>query len=126
MGTMSIDPELKWVGAILFSVGLFVVFTFGLDLYTGKVGYMFNDKPWTYGIDLLLMLVGNFIGALFIGLIMPMSEQFVPGFIDARLNTQDLPLAKRDYPHTWHLLPPAISEYIHKIFVVLAHTYLYV
>ena len=92
MGTMSINPELKWVGAILFSVGLFVVFTFGLDLYTGKVGYMFNDKPWTYGIDLLLMLVGNFIGALFIGLIMPMSEQFVPGFIDARLDMLDDPI----------------------------------
>ena len=92
LGTMSIDPELKWVGAILFSIGLFAVFTFGFDLYTGKVGYMFSDKPWTYGIDLLIMLVGNFIGALFIGLIMPMSDAFVPGFIDARLDMLDDPI----------------------------------
>ncbi|MBO4357434.1 MAG: formate/nitrite transporter family protein [Candidatus Methanomethylophilaceae archaeon] len=92
LGTMSINPELKWVGAILFSIGLFGVFTFGFDLYTGKVGYMFDNKPWTYGIDLLIMLVGNFIGALFIGLLMPMSDQFVPGFIDGRLNMLDDPI----------------------------------
>ena len=86
LGCMSIKPELKWVGAILFSIGLFTVFTFGLDLYTGKVGYMFDDKPWTYGIDLLIMLVGNFIGTLFIAICMPMGYQFIPGFIDARLD----------------------------------------
>jgi formate/nitrite transporter FocA (FNT family) len=89
---MGIDPELKWVGAILFSIGLFTVFTFGLDLYTGKVGYMFDDKPWTYGIDLLIMLVGNFIGTLFIAQCMPMADQFVPGFIDGRLDMLDSPV----------------------------------
>lgn len=92
LGTMSINPELKWVGAILFSVGLFTVFTFSLDLYTGKVGYMFDDKPWTYGIDLLIMLVGNFIGTLIIAACMPMADQFVPGFIDGRLDMLDSPI----------------------------------
>ena len=91
LGTMSIDPQLKWVGAILFSIGLFIVFTFGLDLYTGKVGYMFDNKPWTYGIDLIIMLIGNFVGTLIIAFCMPMSEQFVPGFIDARLDMLDAP-----------------------------------
>ena len=92
LGTMSINPELKWVGAILFSIGLFTVFTFSLDLYTGKVGYMFDDKPWTYGIDLLIMLVGNFIGTLLIAQCMPMADQFIPGFIDGRLNMLDSPI----------------------------------
>lgn len=92
LGTMSIDPSLKWVGAILFSIGLFTVFTFGLDLYTGKVGYMFDDKPWTYGIDLLLMLVGNFVGTLFVSFMMPMPEQFVHGFIDGRLEMLSSPV----------------------------------
>jgi len=92
LGTMGINPELKWVGAILFSIGLFTVFTFSLDLYTGKVGYMFDDKPWTYGIDLLIMLLGNFVGTLFIGFCMPMTDQFVPGFIDGRLNMLDSPI----------------------------------
>ncbi len=92
LGTMGIDPQLKWVGAILFAIGLFTVFTFGLDLYTGKVGYMFDDKPWTYGIDLLIMLVGNFIGTLFISFCMPMADAFVPGFIDGRLAMLDDPV----------------------------------
>ena len=92
LGTMSINPELKWVGAILFSIGLFTVFTFSLDLYTGKVGYMFDDKPWTYGIDLIIMILGNFVGALFIAQCMPMADQFVPGFIDARLDMIDDPI----------------------------------
>jgi len=92
LGTMTIDPSLKWVGAILFSIGLFTVFTFGLDLYTGKVGYMFDDKPWTYGIDLLLMLVGNFVGTLFVSFLMPMPEQFVHGFIDGRLDMLSSPV----------------------------------
>jgi formate/nitrite transporter FocA (FNT family) len=92
LGTMGINPELKWVGAILFSIGLFIVFTFGLDLYTGKVGYMFDNKPWTYGIDLILMILGNFVGALFMSFCMPMADQFVPGFIDARLAMLSSPL----------------------------------
>ena len=92
LGTMGINPELKWVGAILFSIGLFTVFTFGLDLYTGKVGYMFDNKPWTYAIDLIIMLIGNFIGTLIIAQCMPMADQFVPGFIDARLAMLDDPL----------------------------------
>ena len=92
LGTMGIDPQLKWVGAILFAIGLFTVFTFGLDLYTGKVGYMFDDKPWTYGIDLLIMLVGNFIGTLFISFCMPMADASVAGFIDGRLAMLDDPV----------------------------------
>jgi len=92
LGTMGINPELKWVGAILFSIGLFTVFTFGLDLYTGKVGYMFDDKPWTYGIDLLIMLLGNFVGTLLIAQCMPMADQFVPGFIDAKIAMLDDPV----------------------------------
>jgi formate/nitrite transporter FocA (FNT family) len=91
LGTMSINPELKWVGAILFSIGLFAVFTFSFDLYTGKVGYMFDNKPWTYGIDLIVMLIGNFVGTLIIGFCMPMADQFVPGFIDAKLAMLDTP-----------------------------------
>lgn len=92
LGTMGINPELKWVGAILFSIGLFTVFTFGLDLYTGKVGYMFDDKPWTYGVDLLIMLIGNFFGTMFIAFCMPMADQFIPGFIDGRLAMLDSPV----------------------------------
>lgn len=46
-------------GAILFSVGLFLVCNFKLNLYTGKVGYTGIRKN-------LLILLGNAIGSLFL------------------------------------------------------------
>lgn len=46
-------------GAILFSVGLFLVCNFKLNLYTGKVGYMGIIKS-------LPILLGNVIGSLFL------------------------------------------------------------
>lgn len=46
-------------GAVLFSVGLFLVCNFKLNLYTGKVGY-------TGIIKNLLILLGNLIGSLFL------------------------------------------------------------
>ncbi len=92
LGCMSVNVELKWIGSILFAVGLMTIFFFGLDLYTGKVGYSFDNKPWTYVLDLIVIIIGNFIGCLFVGLAMPMSEQFLPGFIDGRLAALSSPL----------------------------------
>ena len=69
-GCVFIGSEVKWVGAILFAVGLFTIFTFGLDLYTGKVGYTFDNKP-SYLIDLFVIIIGNFIGCLIVGTMMP-------------------------------------------------------
>lgn len=71
MGTA--DAGFKWVGAILFSIGLFTVFTFGLDLYTGKVGYFVNNKP-PYLVYLLVIIVGNFVGTLITGYMIPMED----------------------------------------------------
>ena len=77
--------EYKWVGAILFSIGLFTVYTFGFDLYTGKVGYAVENKP-PFIIDLLIMIVGNFVGALIIGWMIPMSDAAAAVIVDARLD----------------------------------------
>lgn len=65
-----LNCDVKWVGAILFSVGLLTVVAFGFDLYTGKIGYAVNNPP-RYMIDILVIIVGNFIGCLLIGLMMP-------------------------------------------------------
>lgn len=62
--------EYKWVGAILFTIGLFCVFTFGFDLYTGKVGYLVDNKP-SYLLDLVVIIIGNFIGCACAGYMMP-------------------------------------------------------
>lgn len=83
MGTVTTDY--KWVGAVLFSIGLFTVYTFGLDLYTGKVGYAVENKP-SYLVDLAVMIVGNFVGALVIGQMIPMSEAAESLIVSPRLD----------------------------------------
>jgi formate/nitrite transporter FocA (FNT family) len=52
----------KIIGSILFSVGLFLVCFFQVHLYTGKIGFLFENKP-SFLLDLLLMLIGNVVGA---------------------------------------------------------------
>ena len=70
-GCVYLGCEVKWVGAILFAVGLFTIFSFRLDLYTGKVGYLF-DNDRSYISYLLVVIIGNFIGCLILGLMMPL------------------------------------------------------
>lgn len=67
---MNVAPDIKWVGAVLFAVGLTAVCAFNLDLYTGKVGYWVEKSP-SYGLDLLVIIAGNLVGCLLIGLMMP-------------------------------------------------------
>ena len=38
-GIVYLSCDNRYVGAALFGTGLFVVLTFGFDLFTGKVGY---------------------------------------------------------------------------------------
>lgn len=70
-GCVYLSSEVKWVGAVLFSVGLMTVVAFRLDLYTGKVGYVVENKP-SYLLDILMIIVGNFVGSLIMGAMMPM------------------------------------------------------
>ena len=57
------------VGAMLFSIGLFVIVVYKLNLFTGKVCYMlFEDKK--YNLNLINILLGNLIGAALIGFIL--------------------------------------------------------
>ena len=55
----------------LFSAGLILVCTLGLQLYTGKVGVVFDDreKLKENAINLPIMLLGNAIGAFALGII---------------------------------------------------------
>lgn len=66
-----INGELgKALGSLLFAVGLFLVCTFYLSLYTGKIGLIFEGKKdKDYLISLPVMLVGNAIGAFGLGYI---------------------------------------------------------
>ena len=56
------------IGSLLFSVGLFLVCTFYLSLYTGKIGLIYEGKQDAkYYVSLPIMLIGNAIGAFALG-----------------------------------------------------------
>lgn len=58
------------VGALFFTIGLLCVCFLGFNLYTGKIGFLFNqDKKKPYIIDLAIMLVFNLVASCLIGLI---------------------------------------------------------
>lgn len=58
----------KALGSLLFAVGLFLVCTFYLSLYTGKIGMVYEKKQEAaFYIGLPIMLVGNAIGAISLG-----------------------------------------------------------
>lgn len=65
-GTVFLVCENKYLGAAMFSVGLYAVCTLGLNLYTGKVCYLFDNKP-SYLVDLGIIWVGNLVGSLLMG-----------------------------------------------------------
>ena len=60
-GTVFLSLDNKVLGSIFFAVGLFAICTMKFNLYTGKVCYLFDNKP-SYLIDLLIIWIGNFIG----------------------------------------------------------------
>lgn len=61
-GTVYLSVENKVAGALLFTVGLFTVCTFGLNLFTGKVCYVF-ERDKAYALELLPIWFGNLAGA---------------------------------------------------------------
>lgn len=73
----------RYVGAFFFSVGLVAVVMLGLNLYTGKIGYIFdNDKA--FFADTLLSVIGNLLGCFIVGL-MQAPKGNVVGIVEAKL-----------------------------------------
>ena len=64
-----VEGELgKVLGSLLFAIGLFLVCTFKLSLYTGKIGMIYEGKQTKeFYISLPVMLIGNAIGAFTLG-----------------------------------------------------------
>ncbi len=56
-------------GSMFFSIGLLLVCFLGANLYTGKIGFIFEEKNKRYTIDTFVGLLGNIVGAAFIGLL---------------------------------------------------------
>ena len=70
-GLVFLSVDNKVIGAALFTVGLFTVCTMGLNLFTGKVCYVFQNDV-KYALALPIIWIGNLAGtgmiALFAGL----------------------------------------------------------
>ena len=68
-GTVFLSLDSKVLGALFFCVGLFMVCTLGLNLYTCKVCYL-PGKPASYVGFLGLVWLGNLVGAEVVALLL--------------------------------------------------------
>ena len=73
----------KFLGSVLFSVGLFLVCSLNLSLYTGKIGLIYEGKQdRLYYISLPIILIANLGAAFGVGLLANLAFQNVSGLID--------------------------------------------
>ncbi len=87
-GSVFLSCENRAVGAFFFSVGLVAVVMLGFNLYTGRIGYVFeNDKA--FFIDTLLSIVGNLVGCVAVGL-MQLPKGNVAGVVESKLQKGEL------------------------------------
>lgn len=67
-GTVYLSCGNKFLGAFLFGTGLFVILSFGFNLFTGKVGYAVEREAAYLG-ELGLIWLGNLAGAVLAALL---------------------------------------------------------
>ena len=72
-GTIYLMMDRSPLGAFLFSIGLFMICVNGYNLYTGKIGYLVNNKI-SYVIELILTLIGNLVGTISCGYLLSLSR----------------------------------------------------
>lgn len=69
LGTYTyLSVESRYLGAFLFTVGLYVVCQYKIPLYTGRIAYLGRTGGNTPS-QLLIMILANFIGAAIVGLL---------------------------------------------------------
>lgn len=88
-GTAYLALDNKVIGSILFSIGLLTICIYNMNLYTGKIGYIIERKKG-YITELLITLIGNFIGASLTGLIVRLTRY--NNYIDKAKSLVDIKL----------------------------------
>lgn len=73
-GVVFLMIDNKYLGSLMFAVGLFGVCTLGYNLFTGKVGYFFYNEKKSYTKFLLKVLIGNALGAILIAFLLSLSR----------------------------------------------------
>jgi len=86
-GIACLLSEYKFVGALIFAVGLFGIMTYKMGLYTGKIGYALENPP-IFLLEVVLIILGNFIGCLMMGLAFPLDQAVAA--CEARLEVDSL------------------------------------
>lgn len=91
-GTIYLSLDNKIVGSILFAIGLFIIVVYSFNLYTGKIGYLINNFNKKYIRELIITLIGNFIGTFFVGFVLRYIRIYTSisdkakGLVDIKLN----------------------------------------
>ncbi len=84
----------KIVGAFLFSIALFFICSMGMNLFTGKIGYIIQNRNDP---NCLIIWLGNFVGcgfgALLIRAAKPQLAQAARELMDAKLQNSWLSIA---------------------------------
>ena len=68
-GAVLLSVDNRYVGAALFCIALLVICYFGFNLYTGKVGFLWNTHGRAELSMALLGLLGNFLGTVLAGVL---------------------------------------------------------
>lgn len=88
-GTVYLALDNKVIGSILFSIGLLTICIYNMNLYTGKIGYIIERKKG-YITELLITLIGNFIGTSLTGLTVRLTRY--QNYIDKAKSLVDIKL----------------------------------
>ncbi len=75
-GTVFLACENKIIGSIFFTCGLMTICIYGLNLYTGKIAYVFNNKL-SYALDCILIWLGNLAGTLICGISLCLTRESI-------------------------------------------------
>ncbi len=92
---LTLAPINKIVGSLFFGLGLFAIIHFELWLYTGKVGNALNKRP-KYILDLIVCLLGNFIGVIALSLLIGVTR------IGDGLSIEALKLVETKQNDSWY------------------------
>lgn len=79
------------IGPVIFALGLLGVCYMGLNLFTGKCGFLFQDK--INPIDLLIILIGNLISGYLFGLLFSVADGDVFNNAVAKVATWEVSIA---------------------------------
>jgi len=89
-GTVYLSVENTVIGAVLFAMGLFIICTRGLFLFTGQAGYLLDNKLSFLG-RLALVWLGNLAGTALVGYAVRMTR--VTGVAERAAKLAEIKLA---------------------------------